>query len=73
MPSESIKYLGIYLADSSLSGKVQCNILSKNLKRANGMLMKIRHYVHPDYLKSIYDIRLSNMGTNQQYSHREDF
>ena len=52
-PSDSIRYLGIYL-DSSLSGKHHCDILSKKLNRANGMLMKIRHYVQKDDLKSIY-------------------
>ena len=52
-PSEYIKYLGIYL-DSTLSGKAHCDILVKKLKRANGMLCKIRHYVPPTELKSIY-------------------
>ena len=52
-PSEYIKYLGIYL-DSTLSGKAHCDILVKKLKRANGMLSKIRHYVPPTELKSIY-------------------
>ena len=52
-PSDSIKYLGIYL-DSTLSGKTHCEILSKKLKRANGMLSKIRHYVPQTELRSIY-------------------
>ena len=52
-PSEYIKYLGIYL-DSTLSGKYQCDILTKKLKRANGMLCKIRHYVPTTELCSIY-------------------
>ena len=52
-PSEYIKYLGIYL-DSTLSGKAHCDILLKKLKRANGMLSKIRHYVPSTELKSIY-------------------
>ena len=51
--SDSIKYLGILL-DSTLNWKHHCDILSKKLKRANGMLMKIRHYVHKKELKSIY-------------------
>ncbi len=51
--SDYIKYLGIYL-DSTLSGNHHCEILSKKLNRANGMLSKIRHYVPPDELKSIY-------------------
>ena len=53
LPSDSIKYLGVYL-DSSLNGKFHCDILAKKLKRANGMLMKIRHYVQKEDLKSIY-------------------
>ena len=51
--SDSIKYLGILL-DSTLNWKHHCDILSKKLKRGNGMLMKIRHYVHKKELKSIY-------------------
>ena len=52
-PSESIKYLGIYL-DSSLSGTHHCNQLIKKLKRANGMLSEVCHYVPQSELKSIY-------------------
>ena len=52
-PTDHIKYLGIYL-DSTLSGKHHCEILSKKLKRANGMLSRVRHYVPKDELKSIY-------------------
>ena len=52
-PSDYLKYLGMYL-DPTLSGKQHCNILSTKLKRATGMLSKIRHYVPKDELKSIY-------------------
>ena len=52
-PSESIKCLGIYL-DSTLSGQAHCEILTKKLKRANGMLSKIWHYVPFTELRSIY-------------------
>jgi len=52
-PSDSIKYLGIIL-DPTLNWKHHCDTLSKKLKRANGMLMKIRHYVQKKELKSIY-------------------
>ena len=52
-PSDHIKYLGIYL-DSILSGKYHCEVLSKKLRRANGMLSKVRHYVPKEELKSIY-------------------
>ena len=47
------KYLGIYL-DSTLSGKYHCEILSKKLNHANGMLCKVRHCVPKEELKSIY-------------------
>ena len=53
-PSEYIKYLGIYLGSTLHPGKAHCDILVKKLKRANGMLCKIRHYVPPTELKSIY-------------------
>ncbi|MCH2406071.1 MAG: reverse transcriptase family protein, partial [Nitrosopumilus sp.] len=52
-PSDYIKYLGVYL-DSTLSGKFHCDLLTKKLKRANGMLSKIRHYVPKEDLKTIY-------------------
>ena len=52
-PSSSIKYLGMHL-DSTLSGNEHCKILASKLKRANGMLNKIRHYVPKDELRSIY-------------------
>ena len=52
-PTDHLKYLGIYL-DSTLSGKYHCDILSNKLKRANGMLSKVRHYVPKEELKSIY-------------------
>ena len=52
-PSDSIKYLGILL-DSTLNWNQHCEALSIKLKRANGMLMKIRHYVQKKELKSIY-------------------
>ena len=52
-PSNFIKYLGVYL-DPTLNWKHHCSILSKKLKRANGMLMKIRHFVPKRELTSIY-------------------
>ena len=52
-PSLHIKYLGIHL-DSTLSGNYHCEVLSTKLKRANGMLSKIRHYVPQEELRSIY-------------------
>ena len=53
LPSDSIKYLGVLL-DPTLNWKLHCDVLSKKLHRANGMLMKIRHYVCKKELKSIY-------------------
>ena len=53
IPSNYIKYLGIYL-DSNLSGQYHCDLLLKKLKRSNGMLCKARHYVQLDELRSIY-------------------
>ena len=52
-PSDSIKYLGIYL-DNDRSGKPQCKEVKTKLKRAYGMLSKARYYVPPNELLSIY-------------------
>ena len=41
-PSDSIKYLGIYL-DTAQSGKIHLINLEKKVKHANGMLSKVRH------------------------------
>ena len=51
--SSSIKYLGMYL-DETLNGSCHANILSKKLKRANGMLCKARHYVHTEDIRTLY-------------------
>ena len=53
IPTDHIKYQGASL-DSTLSDKYHCEILSNKLKRANGMLSMIRHYVPKEDLKSIY-------------------
>ena len=53
IPSKFIKYLGIYL-DSTLSGSHHCDLLARKLRRVNGLLSKIRHYVPLEELKSIY-------------------
>ena len=53
IPSDYIKYLGIYL-DTKLTGKYHCDLLVKKLKRSNGVLSKSRHYVPPEELRSIY-------------------
>ena len=52
-PTSSIKYLGIYI-DEYLKGTAHIEILQSKLRRANGMLSKIRHYTKSDQLLSIY-------------------
>ena len=52
-PFKYVKYLGIYL-DEFLSGNSQCFELTKKLNGANGMLVKVRHYVPEPELKNIY-------------------
>ena len=42
LTSNSIKYLGVHL-DPTLSGKTHCKVLASKLRRANGLLIKIRH------------------------------
>ena len=58
-PSESIKYLGVYL-DSSLSGEAHCKVLATRLRRANGLLSKIRHYVPRNELIPLYHALFSS-------------
>ena len=53
IPTNSIKYLGIYL-DETLSGKSHFDVLSKKLYLANSMLAKCRNFVREEELKSIY-------------------
>ena len=52
-PSEYVKYLGLYI-DSHLNWKYHIDNLAAKLTRATGMLSKIRHYIPPDLLTSIY-------------------
>ena len=52
-PSKYIKYLGMYL-DETLNGAHHCHILTKTLRRANGMLCKARHYIPIEDLKTLY-------------------
>ena len=63
-PSETIKYLGIYL-DSNLTGKSQSNEVIK-LKKY-GMLSKARHYVPLTELLSIY---YGTFSTHMTYSYQ---
>ena len=43
-PSNSIKYLGVYL-DFDLSGITHCKEILPKLRRTNGMLSKARHNI----------------------------
>ncbi|XP_057308206.1 uncharacterized protein LOC130646085 [Hydractinia symbiolongicarpus] len=53
MPSDSIKYLGVLL-DSDLSWKTQINNTVAKLKRANGALAKLCHFVFQNVLILVY-------------------
>ena len=52
-PTESVKYLGVKI-DSNLTWQHHINDLSTKLNRANDFLFKIRKYVSPKILSSIY-------------------
>ena len=52
-PSPHVKYLGVYI-DQHLSFKHHINDLSTKLRRANGILSKIRNFVHLKTVREIY-------------------
>jgi hypothetical protein len=52
-PSQSIKYLGVII-DENLNWCHHVNSLSIKLRRANGALSKLRHYVPQPILVSVY-------------------
>ena len=52
-PTESIKYLGVKI-DANLTWQHHVSDLSIKLNRANALLLKIRRYVSPKILRSIY-------------------
>ena len=52
-PSSHIKYLGVIL-DENLSWKYHIQILSQKLRRANGALCKLRHFVPKCVLVNVY-------------------
>ena len=52
-PTESVKYLRVKM-DANLNWQCQVNDLSVKLNRANVLLFKIRKYVSPKILRSIY-------------------
>jgi len=61
-PSPFIKYLGVYI-DENLNWSKQVNELSLKLRRANGVLAKLRHYMSQSLLISVYhSILFSHMS-----------
>ena len=52
-PSKVVKYLGVYI-DENLNWDHHKNFVSNKLKRANGALIKLRHYVPDKTLTSLY-------------------
>ena len=48
--SKSIRYLGIHI-DETLNFSHNSDILTKKLKRSNGILSKARHFIDIDQLK----------------------
>ena len=52
-PSQNVKYLGIQI-DEFLSFNKHADYMVSKLRRNNGMLSKIRHFVPVNVLRSIY-------------------
>ena len=52
-PSKSVKYLGVHL-DEHLNWKVHTAFVAAKLRRANGAISKLRHYVPRPILLNIY-------------------
>ena len=52
-PSKTVKYLGVYI-DEFLSFNQHASYLVDKLRRNNGILSKVRHFVPEDILRSIY-------------------
>ena len=52
-PSDYVKYLGI-LIDPQLNWNYHTDFIAPKLSQALGMLMKIRHYVDVNTLRSVY-------------------
>jgi hypothetical protein len=61
-PTNSVKYLGIHL-DSNLEGTFHCKELIPKLRRANGMLAKVRHFLDEKDLVSMYHSLFSSLLT----------
>ena len=58
-PSKHIKYLGVIL-DENLSWQHHIHNLSQKLRRANGALSKLRHYIPQSVLLNIYHALFSS-------------
>ena len=52
-PTKSLKFLGVKI-DANLNWQCQINDLSVKLNRAIALLFKIRKYISPKILRSIY-------------------
>ena len=52
-PSKTIKYLGVHL-DEHLSWKQHIDVIAAKLRRANGAISKLRHYLPLQNLISVY-------------------
>ena len=52
-PSKSVKYLGVHL-DEHLNWKVHTGVVAAKLRKANGAISKLRHYVPREILLSVY-------------------
>ena len=53
MPSKYLRYLGVLL-DQDLSWKPQIDLLASKLKRTNGSLSKLRHFLPNNILLQVY-------------------
>lgn len=52
-PSTFVKYLGVFI-DENLNWEKHTDFVCDKLKQANGALCKLRHYVSPSILVSLY-------------------
>jgi len=52
-PSHCVKYLGVYL-DEHLNWKTHTSVIAARLRRANGAISKLRHYIPLNILLNIY-------------------
>ena len=76
---KGVQYLGTHV-DYTLSDNTHRAKLMKKLKRANGTLTKVRHFVPcndyqyiPCYLLIPYDIWIPSVGPEHRHSYRKGF